>query len=189
MKVHIFLFSIIFINICSAFEEEANNYDHIHDKVANERNPYELYNGHWIEDQYQRKNLNNYLYEMGMNWFKRVYATSTSWEDELRINVEDGWLSVNGLRGPFAEPYQFSAIMDNRTLAEIDIGAFGGKTEATVGVLNGSIVSYVRKPRSQDLFFTVTDRMDPYDMNVLHVEYKHVDTDVVWKSVFNRKQY
>ena len=126
---------------------------------------------------------------MGMSWFKRVYATSTSWEDELRINVEDGWLNVNGLRGPFAEPYQFSALMDNRTFAEIDIGAFGGKTQSTVGVTNGFIVTYVRKPSSQDMFFTVTDRMDPYDINVLHVEYKHLDADVVWKSVFNRKKY
>ena len=126
---------------------------------------------------------------MGMNWFKRVYATSTSWEDELRINVEDGWLDFNGLRGPFAEPYQFSAYMDNRTLAEIDIGAFGGKSQATVGIIDNSIVSYIRKPKSRDMFFTVTDRIDPHDIDILHLEYKHLDSNVAWRSVFNRKKY
>jgi hypothetical protein len=189
VKLHVLLFSILLVNIRSTLEEETTNHDLLLDNEESETKLCELYCGHWIEDQYQRKNLNNYLYEMGMSWFKRVYATSSSWEDELRIHIDDGWLNVNGLRGPFAEPYQFSAIMDNQTLAEMDIGAFGDKTLSTVGVVDGSIVSYVRKPSSQNLFFTVTDRMDPYDTNVLHVEYKHLDTDVVWKSVFNRKIY
>merc|ERR1712079_848664 len=38
--------------------------------------------GHWKENQYQRNGLNNFLYEMGMNWFKRVYVTSASWENQ-----------------------------------------------------------------------------------------------------------
>ena len=148
--------------------------------------PYELINGYWVEDQYQRKNLNNYLYEMGMSWIKRVYATSSNWEDELRIKMGCGWLNVNGLRGPFAEAYHFSAPLDNRTVAEMDIGAFGGRTQATASIIDNSIVSKVRKPGSSDLFFTVTNKLDPYDMDVLNVEYKHLDSNVVWRSVFNR---
>jgi len=176
---------LFLMNICPTVPQEIVKEKDV--TIPKESNPIDVLNGHWIEDQYQRKNLNNYLYEMGMGWIKRVYATSTSWEDELKINVENGWLHVNGLRGPFAEPYEFHGRIDNQTLAEMDIGAFGGKTFATVArSRDNSIINYVRKPDSANLFFTVTDTIHPKDVNVLIVKYRHVDTNVVWTSIFNR---
>merc|ERR1712029_969173 len=41
--------------------------------------------GSWKEDQYQRQNLNDYLYARGLNWFKRVYVTNANFE--LTMNI------------------------------------------------------------------------------------------------------
>lgn len=147
-------------------------------------------NGHWIEDYDQRENMDQYLYQMGMSWFKRSYASSVSWEDELLISVEDNKLTMNGLRGPFAEAYEYSAKLDNLTLNAMDIGDFGGITDAITEIKNSSMISYVFKPESStELFFIVTNTIDlPYDVDVLKVEYKHVSSNVVWRSVFQRSQ-
>ena len=45
-------------------------------------------NGHWVEDFDQRENMDSYLKEMGMAWFKRSYASSVRWEDELLLYVQ-----------------------------------------------------------------------------------------------------
>ena len=82
--------------------------------------------------------------------------------------------------GPFAEPYEFHGRMDNHTLEEMDIGAFGGKTLATVArSRDNSIINYVRKPKSADLFFTVSDTIHPHDKNILIIKYRHVESNVV----------
>ena len=145
-------------------------------------------NGHWVEDQNKRENINNYLYEMGMNWFKRKYATSTSWEDELHIHVENGILRASGIRGPLAESFQFTIKLDNQTLAEMDIGnEFGGLTNATAEIRNNSVIAYVLRPGYSDILFVVKDTISLNNTDVLMVENKHYDSNVVWKSVYNRK--
>ena len=53
--------------------------------------------GHWVEDQNQRENINDYLYEMGMNWIKRTYATSTSWADEIKISIQNDMFNIVAL--------------------------------------------------------------------------------------------
>jgi hypothetical protein len=145
-------------------------------------------NGHWIEDYDQRENLDKYLYQMGMDWFKRSYASSVSWEDELLISVEGNKLTMNGLRGPFAEAYEYNAKLDNLTLNAMDIGDFGGITNAITEITNNSMISYVFKPdSSNELFFIVTNTIDlHYNVDVLKVEYKHASSNVAWKSVFQR---
>ena len=53
--------------------------------------------GKWKEDQNQRQGLNDFLYEMGMSWFKRVYVTSASWENEQTIYQDGINIKVNGI--------------------------------------------------------------------------------------------
>ena len=146
--------------------------------------------GHWVEDQNQRENINNYLYEMGMSWFKRAYATSTSWQDEIKIFIENDILTANGLRGPLADPFQFTIKLDNKTLCEMDIGKeFGGMTNATATIQNNSVISYVLRPGySDDLLFVVKQSINPNNTDILNVENTHYRSNVVWKSVFTRKQ-
>ena len=165
---------------------------HHHDITVEDRNAsfVNAINGHWIEDYDQRENMDQYLYQMGMSWFKRSYASLVSWEDELLISVENNTLTMNGLRGPFAEAYEYDAKLDNLTLNAMDIGDFGGITDAITEIKNDSMISYVFKPESStELFFIVTNTIDlPYDVDVLKVEYKHVSSNVVWRSVFQRSQ-
>ena len=52
--------------------------------------------GNWKEDQYQRKNLNDYLYYRGLNWFKRVYVTNANFELTMNIVKEGNTYTVTG---------------------------------------------------------------------------------------------
>ena len=161
---------------------------HRNDKIINGNSSFEeAINGYWIEDFDQRENLDSYLYQMGMDWFKRSYASSVSWEDELLISIENDNLMLNGLRGPFAEAYKYSAKLNNQTLNDMDIGDFGGLTKAITEIRDNAMFSYVFKPEStSELFFIVSNRMDMSNVDVLNVEYRHVSSNVVWKSVFKR---
>ena len=145
-------------------------------------------NGYWIEDPSQRENMNSFLYEMGMAWFKRSYADSTFWQTELHAKLEDKKVSIDGLRGPFSEPYHYVLKLDNQTLAEMDIGnEFGGMTQATAEMYSNSLIIYVLKPGSSDNLFTVTYNVDLSDIDTLHIDTTHFDSNVVWKTVYKRK--
>lgn len=52
--------------------------------------------GSWKEDQYQRQNLNDYLYARGLNWFKRVYVTNANFELTMNIVKEGNTYTVTG---------------------------------------------------------------------------------------------
>ena len=95
---------------------------------------------------------------------------------------------MNGLRGPFAEAYEYVAKLDNQTINRMDIGDFGGITNAITEIENNSMISYVFKPDSStEIFFVVTNTIDILnDVDVMKVEYKHFSSNVVWKSVFQR---
>merc|ERR1712156_882681 len=71
--------------------------------------------GEWKEDQYERDNLSNFLYEAGLNWIKRTYATSTSWENTQSIKFEDGVFKVKGTSGPLEKVFDFSLHPDGKT--------------------------------------------------------------------------
>ena len=145
--------------------------------------------GHWIEDEYQRENVYDYLHQMGMEWFKVMFAQSMSWQDEMTIFFDNEYINIDGVRGPLAESYQYRIKLDNQTLSLIDIGEeFGGITNATAEVRNNSMMCYVLKPGSSEPLFTVTNHLNPQTKDILNIENRHVDSNVVWKSVFKRKQ-
>ena len=158
------------------------------DIVLNQDSPLHLaLNGHWVEDFDQRDNMDSYLKEMGMSWFKRSYASSVSWEDELLLLVKEDTFVMNGLRGPFAEAYEYRAMLDNQTMNKMDIGDFGGIVNAISEITDDYMRSYAYKPGSStELFFTVTLTMDMQDVNTLKVQYRHVDSNVVWTEIFRR---
>ena len=88
-----------------------------------------------------------------------------------------------------AKSYQYHIKLDNQTVSLIDIGEeFGGITNATAEVRTNSLICYVFKPGSYEHLFTVTDHIDPKAKDILNIENRHVDSNVVWKSVFKRKQ-
>ena len=56
--------------------------------------------GHWIEDEYQRENIDDYLLQMGMEWYKVMFAQSISWQDEMTIFFDNEYINIDGVRGP-----------------------------------------------------------------------------------------
>ena len=86
---------------------------------------------------------------MGMNWFKRKYATSTSWADEIKIYVEGNVLEASGIRGPLAEPFQFTMNLDNETLSDIKHPQEKVPNETQADVLKFGLTQYKYKYRRQ----------------------------------------
>ena len=67
------------------------------------------------------------------------------------------------------------------------IGDFGGIVNAISEITDDYMRSYAYKPGSStELFFTVTLTMDMQDVNTLKVQYRHVDSNVVWTEIFKR---
>merc|ERR1712156_1369073 len=99
-------------------------------------------NGHWVEDFDQRHGMDGYLKEVGMAWFKRSYANSVRWEDEFLISIIDNNFTMNGLRGPFAEAYEYKSKLDNVTISKMDIGDFGGITKSFSERTIDSVILY-----------------------------------------------
>lgn len=145
--------------------------------------------GHWKEDQYKRQNLNNFLYEMGVGWVKRVFATSSSWENEQNIyTLKDGEnFEIDVVNGPRAEILKFTLITDNRSFTDVDIGTLGGITDATSKFKGYSLVTSLRKKDDPEIFMTATRTVNPENPNEMIYETKHVKSGVAMTSIYNRR--
>lgn len=145
--------------------------------------------GKWKEDQYKRKNLNNYLYEMGLNWFKRVYVTSTNWENTQDIKLKDNGnvFDVHGTKGPYATKYNFVLYPDLRTVTDVDLGQLGGKTDATAEIKGNTMITYLRKKGKRNVFMTAKRTINPANPNEMIYETKHVKSGVALTSFMYRQ--
>jgi len=144
--------------------------------------------GKWKEDQYKRKNLNNYLYEMGLNWFKRVYVTSTNWENTQDITLQNGdFYSVHGTKGPYATKYDFVLYPDGRSISDVDLGELGGKTTATAKYEGNTLTTYLTKKGKRGLFMTAKRTILPENPNQMIYEVKHVKSGVALTSYMYRQ--
>ena len=54
--------------------------------------------GSWIEDQYERENLNDFMYSRGVNAFKRIVANTAYFELEQEISKDGNTFTFSGLR-------------------------------------------------------------------------------------------
>ena len=54
--------------------------------------------GSWVEDQYQRENLWNFMSYRGVNYLKMVYANSASFELEQEISKDGNTFTFSGIR-------------------------------------------------------------------------------------------
>jgi hypothetical protein len=145
--------------------------------------------GKWKEDQYKRKNLNNYLYEMGLIVFERIYVTSTSWENKMTIGLKDNGnvFDVSGTKGPYATKYNFILNTDGRTRSDVDLGQLGGKTDATAEIKGNTMITYLRKKGKRNVFMTAKRTINPTNPNELIYETKHLKSGVALTSFMYRQ--
>jgi len=142
--------------------------------------------GKWKEDQHKRKNLNNYLYEMGLNWFKRIYVTSTSWENTQDIKLQNNELfDVHGTKGPYATKYNFVLYPDGRRASDVDLGQLGGKTVATARFEGDTLTTYLRKKGK--LFMTAKRTIRAANPNEMIYVLRHVKSGVALTSYMYRQ--
>ena len=54
--------------------------------------------GSWVEDQYQRENLWNFMSSRGVNYLKMVFANAASFELEQEISKDGNTFTFSGMR-------------------------------------------------------------------------------------------
>ena len=54
--------------------------------------------GSWIEDQYERENLNDFMYSRGVNPLKRIVANTVYFELEQEISKDGKTFTFSGRR-------------------------------------------------------------------------------------------
>ena len=155
---------------------------------SNKRTMISLIIGYWVEDKNNRRNSDNFLFEQGSEISMNDDMYSQGWKDEKVIYIDGNEITINSVRGPDAQPYQFKASLDNETFSEIDIGLLGGPTNATADMSENVLTLYVLKPRSPELLLTISYTIDSSDTNILVVKFKHIESNRYYTSLF-RKQY
>merc|ERR1711899_158105 len=71
--------------------------------------------GEWKEDQYERDNLSNFLYEAGLNWIKRTYATSTNWKIHKVLSLK----TVSSKLREQVDPWKKSSTSHSTQMAKL----------------------------------------------------------------------
>merc|ERR1712150_52426 len=114
-------------------------------------------------------------YEMGLNWFKRVYVTSTSWENRQDITLKNGnHFAVSGTKGPYKTKYNFVLYPDNQRVSFLDLGQLGGKMDATGKFEGNTLTTFLRKKGKRDLFMTAKRTINPENPNEMIFVTRHV---------------
>merc|ERR1719400_1305234 len=107
---------------------------------------------------------------MGLNWFKRVYVTSTNWENTQDITLQNGdFYSVHGTKGPYATKYDFVLYPDGRSISDVDLGELGGKTTATAKYEGNTLTTYLTKKGKRGLFMTAKRTILPENPNQINI--------------------
>ena len=105
--------------------------------------------GSWVEDQYQRENLWNFMSSRGVNYLKMVFANAASFELEQEISKDGNTLTFSGMRGPLNQYYSSKVVSDNITRTDVDLGELGGLYYATCEFKGNSLVTYFRATDEQ----------------------------------------
>jgi len=142
--------------------------------------------GNWKENQYERTNLNNFLYEMGLNWFKRIYVTNASWENKqfITYNPSSSKFHVTGTKGPYATQFEFDLVHDYATQTGVDLGELGGQTRAKARFESNKLVTHLFKNGNH--FLTAIREMDLENPNHMIYTTKHIGSGVSLVSQFYR---
>ena len=66
-------------------------------------------------------------------------------------------------------------------------GESQGHTSADTELVDESFISYVMKPGSSDILFTIAYKLELDETSTLIVERKHLESNIVWTSIFKRQ--
>ena len=105
--------------------------------------------GSWVEDQYQRENLWNFMSSRDVIYLKMVFANAASFELEQEISKDGNTFTFSGMRGPLNEYYSSKVVYDNVTRTDVDLGELGGLYYATCEFKGNSLVTYFRATDDQ----------------------------------------
>ena len=143
--------------------------------------------GYWIEDKNYRLNFDVFLSKVEESVDANDTIYSKYWQDEKVIYLDGNKLIIDEVK-PYGEISQVITQLDNETVSEIDIELFGGSANATAAMSNEAITFYVLKPNSTELLLTISYSIESVNANVLHVKFKHIETNSVCTFLF-RRQY
>ena len=143
--------------------------------------------GYWIEDKNYRLNFDVFLSKLEESADVNDTIYSQYWQDEKVIYLDGNKLTIDEVK-PYGEISQLIARLDNETVSKIDVELLGGSTNATAAISNESITFYVLKPNSTEFLLTISYSIKSVNANVLHITFKHIETNTVCTFLF-RRQY
>jgi hypothetical protein len=144
--------------------------------------------GRWRENQYQRTGLNDFLYAVGTGFFRRLYETSTSWENEQSIYQKGNVYKVYGFKGPNKDVYHHMLTADNTTQGTVDLGSMGGMYNSrSEEVDDESLVTYLNDPETNETE-VISTRTKKQDSRLMIHELFHVSSNASYKSYYYRMQ-
>ena len=64
--------------------------------------------------------------------------------------------------GPYATPFKFHLVTDNRSRSPVDLGSdLGGKMDATAEIRGNTLTTFLKKKGKSQLFMTATRTIHP----------------------------
>merc|ERR1719320_1153211 len=119
--------------------------------------------GVWKENSDERKNLSEFLPALGLGFFARLAATAVPFSNEqiIAFDEADQSFSVKTINGPLKRESSFILKIDKMTVTEVDLKSLGGINDATGEIVGNSVITYLRKPGTTDVFLTAERRLYP----------------------------
>ena len=132
-----FIRVLVFINWCFAYGSPlCNTQDSSAAEASNSSHTVlEYMPGSWIEDPSKRDNLDEFLAANDVSSIIRTLAANAPWTGKRTVKVEGNVVDITGKAGPnlpgiYDPTFSYHWIVDNTTVAEIDLKIVNKKVTA-----------------------------------------------------------
>lgn len=120
--------------------------------------------GEWKEDNGQREGLSEFIDAVGLGWLEQIFVKTLPFSNEQIIGYDEdrNAFKVKTINGPLKQETEFVLHLDGTTVGEVDLDKLGGKTSATSKIVSETtLMSYLKKPDSQEIFVTANRTLYP----------------------------
>jgi len=144
--------------------------------------------GHWKEDQQTRTNLNEFLYNVGVEGIRRSLATTLSWENEQIFKSDGTGIELKMTNGPLKTRIKMKINLDDKFKSnQIYIGPdLGGVVDATSEVIQNSLIVTLKLAGKTETHLLITRTINPQNRNEMVMTAKHVPSGAETSSIYRR---
>jgi len=142
--------------------------------------------GVWQENSDERKNLGDFLSAAGLGFIERLVATTVPFSNEQVITFDQTSqaFTVKTINGPLKKESSFTLKIDNTTVTDVDLKTLGGIHGGTAEIVANSLVTYLRKPGTTDVFMTAKRVLYPGNLKKMTYITTHLPTGKYLETQF-----